>query len=55
MLTVEKKLGSRGEYGEQNCYWLCRCDCGGEKELTTKAITAGKYISCGCWIKSKEY
>lgn len=55
MLTVEKKLESRGESGHQSIYWLCRCKCGGTKELTTRDITASKYISCGCWIKSKEY
>ena len=28
--------------------WLCRCDCGREKEIATKSLTTGATLSCGC-------
>jgi len=28
--------------------WLCRCDCGAEKEIQGKHLTHGKIKSCGC-------
>lgn len=29
-------------------YWLCRCDCGTESELSGSALRQGKTKSCGC-------
>ena len=29
-------------------YWLCRCDCGNELEITENALVYGNYRSCGC-------
>jgi hypothetical protein len=29
-------------------YWLCRCDCGKEKELKGAYIKSGHTVSCGC-------
>lgn len=55
MLKVVKKLDSRGEPGRQDRYWRCLCTCGKFIDLTTKAVNSGKHISCGCWMKSKEY
>lgn len=28
--------------------WLCRCDCGNEKEVAAQALKSGKTKSCGC-------
>lgn len=28
--------------------WLCRCDCGVEKEISAGALAAGTTLSCGC-------
>lgn len=55
MLEVIEKLDSRGGFGKQNQFWKCLCNCGQTIDLSTKAINGGKNISCGCWIKSKEY
>ena len=44
-LTVVKKLGS-GRF--QRIYWLCKCDCGNEKILSTGDFNSGHYTSCGC-------
>ena len=33
--------------------WLCRCDCGNEKELFTYDIKVGKVQSCGCLWKER--
>lgn len=55
MLKVVEKLDSRGEPGRQSRYWRCLCECGKSIEISTKAINVGSHISCGCWMKSKEY
>ena len=33
-------------YGQSR--WLCRCDCGSEKELGARVLITGKTKSCGC-------
>lgn len=37
--------------------WRCRCDCGGEAEASTAALSQGKKASCGCLysIKRRRY
>lgn len=29
-------------------YWLCRCDCGTEKEVSAGDFNGGRLVSCGC-------
>ena len=29
-------------------YWLCKCDCGNEKEILSTHLLSGKIKSCGC-------
>lgn len=31
--------------------WLCRCDCGNEKNVVAEHLTSGKVKSCGCLLK----
>ncbi len=33
--------------------WLCKCDCGNEKEIAAKSLIAGVTESCGCLRKEK--
>lgn len=35
----------------QGVYWLCRCECGAEREVVTAALTRGKSKSCGCLVE----
>ncbi len=30
-------------------YWVCRCECGAEREVLAKSLTAGYSASCGCY------
>lgn len=30
-------------------FWLCRCDCGVEREVMTQSLRAGLSLSCGCY------
>lgn len=34
--------------GKQGSFWLCRCDCGMEKEFLASNLNGGKTKSCGC-------
>lgn len=33
--------------------WLCRCDCGRQKEVFAVHLRSGKIVSCGCWAADK--
>lgn len=43
-LTVIGRAGSRGTAAA----WLCRCDCGNTKVVTSNSLRAGNTKSCGC-------
>lgn len=49
-LTVVEKLSKRNNHGLT--LWLCKCDCGKEKIVTTSNLGAGGIRSCGCLRKS---
>lgn len=34
-------------------YWLCKCECGVEKEIQTSHLVSGTILSCGC-LKGKN-
>ena len=34
--------------------WLCKCDCGKEKEVLAVSLTQGRTISCGCYMREKN-
>ena len=44
-LTVLQKAGS---CNAKKTLWLCRCDCGNEKEIIGSNLNSGKTKSCGC-------
>lgn len=46
------KISKRNSYGAK--YWLCKCDCGAEKEIRQVSFTSGQTISCGCYGKQKS-
>jgi hypothetical protein len=31
--------------------WLCKCDCGAEKVISSRSLTRGYTVSCGCYHK----
>ena len=43
-LVVIKRISSVG----CKVRWLCRCDCGAEKDIAAYELTSGKTKSCGC-------
>lgn len=45
-LTVIKKVGI-DKYGKS--IWLCKCDCGNEKEVKSDNLRRGVTKSCGCY------
>ena len=47
-LTAIRRAPSRSG----KTYWLCKCECGTEKEIQTCHLTSGAISSCGC-IKEK--
>lgn len=49
-LTAIKPVRSEKNLG---VIWLCRCDCGGEKEVPVSRLTRGVTKSCGCLAKER--
>jgi len=49
-LTV-LRLGVKSASGKVR--WLCRCDCGGETQVTASDLQTGNTTSCGCVHKEK--
>lgn len=51
-LTVVKQAETRiTKSGQHKTYWLCRCDCGNEKEISANSLLNGRTQSCGCYHK----
>ena len=44
-LTVEKRQGSSKDH---RALWLCKCECGKTKIVSTKDLTSSRVKSCGC-------
>jgi hypothetical protein len=41
-------LKDEGRDNHKNAIWLCRCDCGTEKKVTSAQLVSHKTSSCGC-------
>ena len=50
-----KQLYWNGKKNGKTYYWLCKCDCGTEKEVLEKSLLSGASKSCGCILQSEEY
>lgn len=47
--TVSDRAPNRyDKRGYPRRYWLCKCDCGTEKEVSETMLKSGKSKSCGC-------
>src|SRR6185437_15211337 len=44
-LAVLQKAGSR----HNRVRWICRCDCGTERDFPGDSLKSGHSRSCGCW------
>jgi hypothetical protein len=51
-LFVRERIPYRNRHG--GVYWLCECDCGGNKEASTHGLRRGAIASCGCLRISKS-
>lgn len=48
-LLVVKKIGTK----KNNSIWLCKCDCGKEKEVLGRSLKHWGIKSCGCLVSPK--
>lgn len=49
-LTVLEKVEHKDK---RHSYYLCRCDCGNEKVIRSDCLKDKRYVSCGCYNRSK--
>lgn len=47
-LTVLRRAGYRQYASGKAVVWMCRCECGAEKEFVASNLTKGDAQSCGC-------
>lgn len=47
-------IKEKGRNKRRQKIWLCKCDCGKEKEIPTSYLTSGDTTSCGCYRKECE-
>lgn len=45
VLHISERRDSNG-----NVHWVCRCDCGAEKEVSSRSLRTGDTQSCGCYF-----
>src|SRR5216684_8928189 len=56
LLVVLRRVGDRiPPNGKPVVYWLCRCNCGTEKEILAKSLRAEATKSCGCLLGSPTH
>lgn len=41
-------LGPAGKNGQGKTQWICECDCGTKRNITTNSLRTGNSTSCGC-------
>jgi len=46
LVRLSQTVGTQGR-------WLCRCECGTEKEVSIANVASGKSRSCGCYHKQR--
>ena len=49
LVAISKAASKSGK-----TYWLCKCDCGNEKEIQTSHLIDGRTKSCGCSKETKK-
>jgi hypothetical protein len=49
LTVVRREVTRRTTGGNPVGQWLCLCDCGKEKIISTLSLTQGKVKSCGCY------
>ena len=56
LIALEKTINHKYVKGKPvSPMWICRCDCGKEKEVSATDLQGGKVTSCGCLISRGEY
>jgi len=53
LTVIAKGNGYYTKGGQYKTTWICRCDCGNVKEITSEKIRKGSTQSCGCVRKQK--
>jgi hypothetical protein len=50
-LKVLNLIGSINKKGSTERYWLCECECGIQRDISTSSLKSGNTKSCGCLQK----
>ena len=50
VIAKDEELSGKGH----RAYWICKCDCGNYKTVSSKCLRDGKTKSCGCLLSTGE-
>ena len=50
VISKDEELSGKGH----RAYWVCKCDCGNYKTVSSKCLRDGKTKSCGCLLSAGE-
>ena len=53
LTVISKGNGRYTTGGQYKTTWLCRCECGNEREFESQKLRRGHTLSCGCLQKEK--
>ena len=48
LMVISRNGSKRDKWSGCVATWLCKCDCGGERIVSTKRLNSGHTTSCGC-------
>lgn len=49
LTVLEKDKPHITSGGKSICYWICKCDCGTIKSISSQKLRKGTTVSCGCF------
>jgi hypothetical protein len=55
LLVISQAKTRRSVSGKVITFWLCRCDCGTEKEIAMRPLRQERTLSCGCLWREMRY
>lgn len=53
LLVIRRDIEGEKNYKTKGARWICKCECGNEKSISSSKLLSGNIKSCGCLNKEK--
>lgn len=54
VVTKYKGYYAKNKLGRKRTWWLCKCECGKKKIISTDTLKQGNAVSCGCYNQEQR-